>query len=756
MPTVTFTLANAQAGKEIPVAYLVFNSKPVGGSVTPYYWTDRGAAWAGQFIDPRVVSFGNATRSLSDWMGRYESATFDITVSDYDQLIAGLLEGATTKYLSNREAILYLHEDNLRRSGYTPLVVMRGIVRQVDPESGRNVRFMAHDYVTAEFGPLTSSELLPRRLLDATHFTTIPSSMVGYPEPILYGTLAATGGATSYPILPIYTGTEDLTFTGTNPGTVTYCRYLVASHACYAIDDVNIGNIAYPVIYMGNGVIIAPYVAGRAAGTWYDGSTNPSWVGRAWSDISGVTTPYRTFGGRRYTVVYVLPDVAQYAQGYGDGTLPITFNVRGVETVGDGSGTLITDQVLQYEHCVRNFLLGDYQAGAWLSTPTSPISGAALMDSATWTTASGEKSARNGGSPYVGGGCLGAEGDRSSISEWLARWNLSADVFLGFNKSGQLIVVNDTTGSPTVTLNESDIVEGSFSAPVEWDRLANVIPYAYRRDPATKSYEVSNLALSNAASITSFSARKVAARREYWFVRDASIAVNISKQWIRRQKDLPRKIALASGLHALSSVELGDRVIVAHRDGPKSGGAYSATVQITRVNERLDECLVELEGYDLSAQEADPAYTSETLPDEMIGQSISLLQSNAVAVAAVSGSRYMGGSRSQGYRHTAWAPIYEYVTQIVEWNIFSGVTVKIMVAVKCENAATSVSVRVWDVTAGAWDGAAQSSTTVGWVVKTFTLTPSAGDHNYEVWISAGQEDVHDVYAISAPGLVVVP
>jgi hypothetical protein len=730
MPTVTFTLDLALTGKQVPIAYLEFNSKPAGGSVTPYYWSDKPVAASTAFLDPRVISFGSAVRSLSDWMGRYESASFDVTISDYDKLIAGMLEGATTKYLANREAILYLHEDSLRRSGYDPLTVMRGIVQLADP-SGRQVHFVSADYVTAEFGDLTSSALLPRRQFDSTRFSTIPASTVGAPEPIIYGQMRGTAeasGGTHGLVYPVFTGYETI-------GGSSWGRFVVASHACKSIVNFWMANIVQNW-YLSTGVVLAP------------GWDNPG--GNDWETYFG-TTAYREFSGRRYCVIYVQD--GPIVNNHVNGSFPITLDVDGVEDVGNGTGTLITDPVLQYEHCVRNFLLGDYQYGSWLSTPVSPISGAALMDSSSWTTAAGQK-----GVTYVGAGCLGMEGERASISDWLERWNLSADVFLGFNKSGQLIVANDTLGSPTVTLTDNDILEGTFSTPPEWDRLANVIPYAYKRDPVQGIYEIANQALTNSTSITNYSGRRLASRRELWFVRDATTSQDIARQWLRRQKDLPRKVVFSAGIHVHSLVEIGDRIIVSHRDGPASN--YSATVQVTRLSASLDNLTIAVEGYDLSAQEQNPSFSTETLNDASSSGSTpgAIAQQASVTTAAFSWSRFMGGSRSQGYRHTTDAPLWEWINQPLDWSLLGNATAQILVDVKTENAATTVYARIWNVTSGTWATAAQSSASTSWTTLTFSLTPPspASAMVYQVRIWASQEDVHDVFGMSNPGLVVSP
>lgn len=86
---------------------------------------------------------------------------------------------------------------------------------------------------------------------------------------------------------------------------------------------------------------------------------------------SGWSKTYVTVNGRLYTLVDFTTD---------QGTAEITCDATGYETVGDGSGTLITNPATQWAHRLTNFVLGDYLTGSWLSTN-------ALIDSTSLTAA---------------------------------------------------------------------------------------------------------------------------------------------------------------------------------------------------------------------------------------------------------------------------------------------------------------------------------------------------------------------------------
>lgn len=82
-----------------------------------------------------------------------------------------------------------------------------------------------------------------------------------------------------------------------------------------------------------------------------------------------ITNPKQ--GGRRVTLVDFTTT---------RGTSAISVDMLGVEPVGDGSGTVITNGVTITKHVLDNLVYGDYQRGAWLS-------GNAPIDTTSWTSA---------------------------------------------------------------------------------------------------------------------------------------------------------------------------------------------------------------------------------------------------------------------------------------------------------------------------------------------------------------------------------
>lgn len=125
------------------------------------------------------------------------------------------------------------------------------------------------------------------------------------------------------------------------------------------ISSANVGN---------NGAVACPYVdqsgfrylvcAGRAkavTGVYKDGALVAS---------SGYSITYPLVNGRRYTLIDFTTT---------QGTSAITCDAQGYESVGDGTGTLITDPPTVLKHLLVNWIYGDYKDGAWLSDSTAPV-----------------------------------------------------------------------------------------------------------------------------------------------------------------------------------------------------------------------------------------------------------------------------------------------------------------------------------------------------------------------------------------------
>lgn len=134
---------------------------------------------------------------------------------------------------------------------------------------------------------------------------------------------------------------------------------------------------------------------------------------------SGFTTEYVTRNGRIYTCINFTSD---------QGDAEITCDANGYESVGDGSGTTITNPATQMAHRLSNFALGDYMTGSWLST-SSLIDSTTLSAAETYFTNLGAR-----GSIYEATKRTGLDIIAQYCNSWRMRawWTLAGKIGQGY------------------------------------------------------------------------------------------------------------------------------------------------------------------------------------------------------------------------------------------------------------------------------------------------------------------------------------
>jgi hypothetical protein len=90
--------------------------------------------------------------------------------------------------------------------------------------------------------------------------------------------------------------------------------------------------------------------------------------------------------GKQFTIINFVADQTDNA---------ITADVKGYETLGDGTGTLIDDPVDQLKHLLVNFVWGDYSAGTWLPDVSAPIDTVRFTETKTFLAALNFEASRN-------------------------------------------------------------------------------------------------------------------------------------------------------------------------------------------------------------------------------------------------------------------------------------------------------------------------------------------------------------------------
>ncbi len=394
------------------------------------------------------------------------------------------------------------------------------------------------------------------------------------------GAETITGYSTSSGILPLtYVG--DVTL-----GSQTWKRFVVCGHAVKELTAVyqkNASNESFSQISSAqyNVDFLVPGQAG-------------------WSTYFATT--YEDIGGHRYTCVYARGTAGDAAA---DGTRPLRANLQGIEDVGDSTGTLLTNLLDQYLHFLRNWLLQDYQTGAWLSGPVWPNSepSVQVIDDNSFETAKLVADERLSGG-YIGSFAVGANGEQTTIREWLKRLNLSCDVFAGFSRKSQFRVVmldDQLTALSGVKhyTQEREIFAGSFDTVDDVEATENVIPFSYKRDYSTDTWLVDAQEITDADSVTYSGQSKKASLVELWLVRGQAIAEDIIRRRLARSKLPPRTVTFETSLPGLNT-DLGDYIEITHLEGPGVGGWVRRPCFVTRHEFSQDSLTVQIEALDVA------------------------------------------------------------------------------------------------------------------------------------------------------------
>jgi hypothetical protein len=260
------------------------------------------------------------------------------------------------------------------------------------------------------------------------------------------------------------------------------------------------------------------------------------------------------------------------------GTSQLTVNVSGWTTTGDSSGLVLAAIADQYQHFLVTYVAhpDGYLTGPPLANPTSDLFDrvVTVVDEESFNVAKAQALARYPPDGYLGHAILGATpGDRLPVRQWLARWNLSADVRFGVNRYGQLFVVMH---DPTATHQAEaplvdevlDILEGSFAIDMGWTSQATRVPFRAGFNYATGQWTVIRDAEDSALGAAYGRPEGIPGEpREYWFIADTDQAKNVAEHEVQRIGHPARVLQFETALGALVTEELGRYIRVRHFAG---------------------------------------------------------------------------------------------------------------------------------------------------------------------------------------------
>lgn len=158
---------------------------------TAHPWAEVDLNDASTYYDgykaPRILSQRSITRALSGAEGAFEHASFGVTLSDTDRSIRGLLDDATTKYLTNCSLVTRTFSDADRRAELPQHIEMAGYVSDYSPKEDFQFEFTGVDWLKKKLARRTQAPEYWQILLTRDDFPQLPDQLVNHAAPLVYG-----------------------------------------------------------------------------------------------------------------------------------------------------------------------------------------------------------------------------------------------------------------------------------------------------------------------------------------------------------------------------------------------------------------------------------------------------------------------------------------------------------------------------------------------------------------------------------------
>lgn len=600
-PTPGTSLATATT----PVAYMTLTTD--GG--TEYYSslplsTDR-------YYTPRVTRWGRIRRSLSDWFGGFDVATFSVELSDTDRRLRTLANSGT---LLKKRVQVFVGDLAVLKAGGTARRVFNGVVTRYKPLPELKFQLECEDSLGSILSQFfAGTKLVPLRTFTTDDFPhmgnppdhpTSPGNpdMLGRAVPLCYGSLSdeSAGSDAIGVVQPIFTGLRN--FSGADWHEFVICQGSIA----------RVQSGFNPV---GPGLTVGTSTAARVKLT--DDEADFLFPGGTWYQTYVDSNMYRDFNSNRYSVIYGRGPRAVLARKM---TVPYTLNICGYETVGDGTGSMISSLALQIQHFLTNFVLTQYASGNWAAIPTT--SGYSIIKSSSFTGSKTKSEARISGG-YLGAWQLAHDGRQVNLHELIADLCRCADIDLGVNWDGQLIgsMVDSSASAVAAWTDALTVIQNQFDLDRQFDLAANRIVYNFAKryiDPLTNAtpeeefplprknplgsedwYE--NDEVSDSGSITAIDEKKYDV--DYGAIRDSATAADAAAQRLARsaQHDEGPLFATIQTNLVGQDVELGDNVSLTHFGGLGASGYSVKSVRVRAQELDLNDMTIDHTVQDLAA-----------------------------------------------------------------------------------------------------------------------------------------------------------
>lgn len=562
------------------------------------------------FRESRILSIGPIRRALSDLTGRMETARTTIRIWDGDGTLRGLAASGSLRL--NKRVDVYAATEAQLRADATERRIASLLIRDFKFD-GLTCTLQCEDYFGSILGEYGARVMIPKRTLGPADFPNLPIELYGKPVPIGYGLLSDESfGSNAIGIAPaIFVGARRLS------DGQDWDEYVVYGHAATSWQSIFASNLGLDADLKPKPRPVKMDLASLEGVEFLV----PTYAG--WNAIVG-SDPFVDYNGHRYAVFFAR---GERSLDHRTGKCPISVNVPGVENVGDGSGTLITELWLQILHFINNFWIQSYQTGNWLSYPT--VNGVySRIATLSFAAMNALTAARLGGSPsigYLGAWMLGQDGTQKDISSALGQLLRDVDGDVGIDRHGRIIASAMTTSTASVASfvdTQQEITDGSFAANRRMPYLYNAVQIKYMRNyvPETRS----EFAIDSARtaylwwadgwlaggypaygtvqledSVSQSEVTGIGERRlldlEGWSLRDPTTAFSVGAYKLARLSDGPIYSELTTGLCG-DNVDVGDYYAVTSQEGMDTSGWTAKKLRCEAIMYLLDEDLVTLEG----------------------------------------------------------------------------------------------------------------------------------------------------------------
>lgn len=258
----------------------------------------------------------------------------------------------------------------------------------------------------------------------------------------------------------------------------------------------------------------------------------------------------------------------------------LTVNMRGVESVGDSSGDLITDLHDQTQHLLNYFVVASgegYTSGLWGPKPTQGLAGLPIVNAETFDAVKAMREGELAGG-IVGCGVTGALGEFVDVSTELKRWMVSGDFRMGPNRQWQIVAhALNSSLSPLFITNELtdvyDIHNRTFKPIPKLSELQNLFTYRSSRDLIDTGWLVDNQVYANQESIDNWRIRKRGEDLNFNYIEAPTVVGHIFGKHVTRRANVPMYVTLEGGICLLGDeFDIGAYFNLKHWRGVADGG----------------------------------------------------------------------------------------------------------------------------------------------------------------------------------------